>query len=186
MELLLHIVDFAVINLNIVLLGYLLVNRSLVLLSWMMLIASIAAVYFIFLHHHPIIKMLTIIATTFTAMKVIAVAESYKGKKVKLYFKQWVVFTSGWAGMRAGPFETLGGPPLPNAWPMIRFGISRIIFGSLLILLANLIVRMYPNHNTIYIPITALLLVGFSLILHFGLLSISAGAWRLSGANTYL
>ena len=33
---------------------------------------------------------------------------------------------------------------------------------------------------------TVFLLVGYSLILHFGILSISAGIWRLFGVKTYL
>jgi hypothetical protein len=33
--------------------------------------------------------------------------------------------------------------------------------------------------------VSAVLLIAFSLILHFGILSISAGMWRYSGVNTY-
>jgi hypothetical protein len=131
--------------------------------------------------------MLAIIATTFTAMKVIAVAEGYKTKaQFTLTFKQWAVFSSGWAGMRAQPFETLGAIPLAGAWPMIRFGISRVVIGLLLILVAHGIVALNLNRDFTYVTVSIILLVGLSLILHFGLLGISAGMWRLSGVNTYL
>jgi len=180
-----HIAYFILTNLAIILLGYMLVKNKMISLSWLLLIASILAIYFIFKYDHPIIKMLAIIATTFTGMKPIAVAEGYKGKPITLQFKQWVVFAAGWVGMRAQPFETLGAPPLLNAWLMIRFGISRIIAGGLLILLAHAIVALHLNHDLTYISVSAILLVGFSLILHFGVLSISAGSWRLSGVNTY-
>src|SRR3978361_1743702 len=102
-----------------------------------MLALSIAGVYFIFLNEHPILKMLAIIATTFSAMKVIAVTEGYKHKPLALTFKQWLTYAIGWVGMRAQPFETLGEKALHGAWPMVRFGISRIIAGALLILLAH-------------------------------------------------
>jgi len=176
---------WVLINVLMVLLGYVFIQRSLMLQSWLMLIISILIIHLIFLHQHPILRMLALIATTFTAMKVIAVAESYKGKSLTLTFKQWLTFACGWAGMRAQPFETLGAARLPNAWPMIRFGISRIIAGLLLILLAHELVLLPLDHTLLYILISTVLLIALSLILHFGLLSISAGMWRLSGVNTY-
>ncbi|MES2375641.1 MAG: MBOAT family protein [Bacteroidota bacterium] len=118
-------------------------------------------------------------------MKVIAVTQGYKNKPLTLSFTQWLVFAAGWAGMRAEPFETLGQKPLPNAWPMIRFGVSRVIGGLLLIGLAHLTVKLPVNHNFVYITATGLLLIAMSLILHFGLLNISAGIWRLKGVNAY-
>jgi hypothetical protein len=181
--LLLHLFFFACLNLLILLLGYVVIKKTKILLAWVMLIVTILTIHFLFLHDHPIIRMLTIIATTFTGMKVIAVAESYKHQKTMLSFKHWFVFAAGWAGMRAQPFETLGQPPLPNAWPMIRMGISRIIAGLLLILLAHVLIQL--SHTAVTV-VSVILLVGLSLTLHFGLLSISAGTWRLSGANTYL
>lgn len=185
-SLLLPTLYFVLINQAIVVFGYMVVKKSLVLMSWFTLTASVVVVNIIFLHMHPILRMLAIIATTFTAMKVIAVTDSYKGKPLTLKFNQWFMFATGWAGMRAQPFETLGGTALPDAWSMIRFGTSRIIGGLLLILLAHGLVKVHFNHTFIYILTSVILLIGFSLVLHFGILSISAGMWRLSGANTYL
>lgn len=180
-----HLFCFGLLNLAIVLTGYPVIKRQMVGLGWVVMIVSILLVHAIFLHEIPMIRMLAIIAITFTAMKVIAVTESYKGKPLTLTFKQWFVFATGWAGMRAEPFETLGAASLPGAWPMIRFGISRIFGGLLLILIARLVVNLPLNSGFIHVVVTMMLLVGFSLILHFGLLSISAGNWRLKGVNTY-
>jgi alginate O-acetyltransferase complex protein AlgI len=177
---------FAIINLAVVLLGYVLIRRQMIWQSWVLLVLSIFVVHLIFLHQGAIVRMVAIIATTFTAMKVIAVAEGYKGKRLRLGFKQWLVFATGWAGMRAQPFETLGAKPLPGAWGMIRFGISRVIIGLLLILLAHKLVLLPMDHQLNYVLVGAILLIGLSLILHFGMLSVSAGGWRLQGANTYL
>ena len=173
--LLLQLSYFALMNLAVVLTGYVFIKKRLILLSWAMLVLSILVIHFIFLYEGPVIRMLAIIATTFTAMKVIAVAEGYKNKKLTLKFNQWVIFAIGWAGMRAQPFETLGEKPLPGAWQMTRFGVSRVIIGLLLILLAHKIVLLPLNHHITYILVSAVLLVGFSLALHFGLLGISAG-----------
>jgi len=180
------LIYFALINLIVVLLGYLVVRKRAILAAWIILPAAIGIVYFIFQNEHPIIKMLAIIATTFTGMKAIAAAEGYKGKPLTLKFRQWVVFASGWAGMRPQPFETLGAPALPNAWPMIRFGISRIVVGALLILLAHGLVALHLGSVLTHVVVSVILLISFSLILHFGLLGVSAGMWRLSGVNTYV
>jgi hypothetical protein len=180
-----HLIYFAFINLAIGLLGYIILKRKMVFASWLMLMVTIIGVYLIFRHEHPILKMLAIIATTFTAMKVIAATEDYKNKPLTLTFMQWLAFAIGWAGMRAQPFEKLGAASLPNGWPMVRFGISRVIAGSLLILLARYITALPLDTTITHITVSILLLIGFSLILHFGMLGISAGMWRFSGVNTY-
>jgi len=183
---LMPIIYFALLNLGIILLGYVFIKKTWLWQSWLLMIGCILVIYLIFLGEHPIIKMLALIATTFTCMKVIAVTESYSKKVLTLTFKQWVVFAGGWAGMRAQPFETLGAAPLPGAWRLIRFGVTRVIAGAVLIFLAHKLVLLPWNPELIYILTSAGLLIGLSLILHFGLLGISAGTWRLSGVNTYL
>ena len=185
-QLLNGLICFAAINIFLVLLGYRVLRKRLILIAWPMLPVAIAVIYFVFLHQHPVIKMLAIIATTFTGMKAIAAVQAYKDKPLTLKFKQWVVFSSGWAGMRPQPFETLGAPALPNAWPMIRFGISRIVVGAILILFAHWLVALHMSVTLTHIIVSVILLIGFSLILHFGLLGVSAGMWRLSGVNTYV
>lgn len=184
-QLLQHLFYFVLINLGIVFTGYLFLKRKQVLMGWLMMIASILAVNYFFLYEHPIIRMLGIIATTFSAMKVIAVTESYKSKPLTLSFKQWVVYAVGWVGMRAQPFETLGQQPVPGGGAMVKFGISRVVAGGLLVFLAHGVVWLHLANVLAFSLITPLLLVGFSLILHFGFLSISAGMWRFSGVNTY-
>ena len=184
-SILLHLAYFMLLNLSIILIGHWLVRNTMIWQSWSLLALSILIIHLIFLDEHPIIRMLALIATTFTAMKVIAAAESYKGKPLSLSFLQWGIFAIGWAGMRAQLFETLGSEALPDAWPKITFGISRILAGFLLIFLAHQLVNLQIDRDVLYVIITAILLVAFSLILHFGLLSISAGMWRLSGVSTY-
>lgn len=184
-QLIVHLLCFALINLAVVLVGYVFIKQKLVFAGWFMLAVSIAGVYFLFINEHPILKMLAIIATTFSAMKVIAVTEGYKNRPLTLTFKQWCTYAIGWVGMRAQPFETLGQKAVPGGGEMVKFGISRIIAGALLILLAHGIVALHLEATLTYILVTPVLLVALSLILHFGLLSVSAGMWRFSGVNTY-
>lgn len=183
--LLLHLAYFILLNLSIILIGYWMVRNTMIWQSWSLLALSILIIHIIFVNEQSIIRMLALIATTFTAMKVIATAETYRGKTLILSFLQWGVFAIGWAGMRAQPFETLGSKALPDAWPKLKFGISRILAGFLLIFFAHQLAALPIDGDILYILITGVLLIAFSLILHFGLLSISAGMWRLSGVGTY-
>ncbi|RZM18460.1 MAG: hypothetical protein EOO88_40655, partial [Pedobacter sp.] len=173
--LILHLAYFIVLNLAVVLIGYWFVRNTMIWQSWVLMILSIYIVHIVFLGEHAIIRMLALIATTFTGMKVIATAEGYKGKPKRLSFRKWAVFAIGWAGMRAQPFETLGDKALPDAWSKIKYGISRVIAGAALIFLAHQLARLSFDPYVLYLLITAILLLAFSLILHFGLLSISAG-----------
>lgn len=183
---LLTLLHFALLNASLVFVGYVLVKRQQLLLSWLLLLLGVCDIYFAFAAVHPIIQMLAIIATTFTGMKVVAAICEYKEKVPNLGMLQWLAFTVGWVGMRAKPFETLGGKPVPQAWPIIRFGVSRVIAGAAVVLLAHQAVRLPWNTGLTYTLVSIMLLVGFSLILHFGLLGISAGTWRLAGVNTYV
>ena len=155
--LILHIIYFAAINVLVLLLGYVLVKHKFIFAGWALMIAAILAVYFIFLHDHPIIRMLSIIATTFSAMKVIAVTESYKNKHLTLTFKQWFIFAGGWAGMRAEPFEKLGGAPLPGGWQMVKMGITRILAGLLLIFTGHKLLLLNLDKELSYILVSGCL-----------------------------
>jgi hypothetical protein len=183
--LLLHLACFTLLNLSIIFIGYRLVKHKLIWQSWGLLVLSILIIHLIFLNEHPVIRMLALIATAFTAMKVIATAESYRNQALRLSFLQWGAFVIGWAGMRPQPFETLGQAVLPVAWPKIKFGISRILAGIVLLILAHYMVKLPIDSDVLYILTTAILLIAFSLILHFGLLSISVGMWRLFGVSAY-
>ncbi len=176
----------AALNIVIIAAGYRLVQLKNVLSGWLLLLIAIAVIYFTTINCHPILRMLALIATTFTGMKVIAVAETYKYKPLGLNFKQWFVFAAGWAGMRPQPFETFKSAPLPGGATFIKYGISRVAGGAVLIFLAHLLVKLPLSNHFIYISVGVILLVALSLILHFGLLSISAGMWRFSGVDTYL
>lgn len=176
---------FVVLNTAIIIFGYFMIKKAHSIFAWLLLLISVATIWFISGGMHPVVKMLTIITTAFISMKVIATTESYKGKPTMVTFRQWLVFVVGWAGMRAQPFESFGGAAVPGAWDMIKFGIRRLLAGAMLIGLAHAIVSGSFNPTIVYITVSALLLVSFSLVLHFGLLSISAGILRLSGVHAY-
>lgn len=181
----LDILYFAILNSALVFTGYFLVHGKMLVASWMLLIVSIVAVHLIFLNDAPLIRMLAIIAITFTATKAVVTCQAYQYKAFNLAFMQWLAFNLGWAGMRAEPFTTLGVPALKNAGKMVMNGIIRAFIGALLIFLAQRVNAIELQHGIKYVVITMLCLIGLSFILHFGILAVSAGMWRFSGADTY-
>ncbi|WP_316818342.1 membrane bound O-acyl transferase family-domain-containing protein [Pedobacter nyackensis] len=116
-------------------------------------------------------------------MKVIVTIQSYNQEKYELNLIQWLLFCFGWAGMQPRLFASYGGKSLENAWMMICFGIKRIGVGLMLIFLVHQVLLLEIDPKLIDFFSSVILLVAFSLILHFGLLSISAGIWRFSGVN---
>lgn len=182
----LHLIYFALLNLLVIGFGYHFICKARIQQSWVMLVFSVITIHLIFLKDDPTMRMFALIATAFTAMKVIATIHSYEGSNFKLSFLQWVVFVFGWAGMRAQPFESLVSKALPNAWSNIRGGVTRIAAGVLLIVSARRLSELHLVEIIRYVAVTGLLLVAFSLILHFGWLRVSAGVWRLLGVRTYL
>jgi len=185
MSLFLCLFYFVIINLAVAGVGYRLMKAGNRWSSWLLMVLAILPVCLLFFQQPPIIKMLAIIATTFTGMKAVAVTAYYKDKKASLNFIQWLAFVIGWAGMLPQPFEKFPAPSLTGGWPMIWFGVSRIIGGLAFVLLAHRLVLLPVNQRVPDVFISAILLVALSLILHFGLLSVGAGMWRFSGVNTY-
>lgn len=185
-DLLNRLLELLMLNLAVVLTGYMLIRRNWIMLSWLLLIVSIFLAFMMVDSLHPAVRMLGLIVTTFTAMKVIAVTATYFGKPLLLTFKQWLTFAVGWAGMRAQPFEKLGNTKAAGAGKMMLFGFSRIVFGSVFIVIAQFLHDSLPQSLVSDLGCNALLLIGCSLILHFGLLGISAGVWRLRGVPTLL
>jgi len=130
-----------------------------------------------------ILKMLVLISIAFIVMKIIVTIESYRTKNFGLSTKQWLIFCFAWAGMRPQLFEDYGQKQLEGGWTMIVFGLKRIVVGLLLIFLAHQLVLLNTSATMIYWLISVVLLIAFSLVLHFGLLSISAGILRFNGVN---
>ena len=176
---------FVLINTITILAGYVFVQKSMVWQSWLLLFLSVLIVHFLFMDAHAILRMFVLITTAFTGMKVVSATVGYQHKKVKLTFRQWLFFSLTWAGMKADLFETLGKSAIPGGKQMIVFGISRIALGLLLVYTAHGIVMLRLNPDLRYVLVSMIFLVAFSLLLHFGLLNISAGIWRFFGVNTY-
>jgi alginate O-acetyltransferase complex protein AlgI len=112
-------------------------------------------------------------------MKALVVVETYSGEN-RLKVFQWLAFSLGWFGMRATPFEQLPGAALPYGRLVIK-GVIRIAIGLVLLYL-SMTAEYLAIATTFFIP-QLLLLIGISMILHFGILNLSTAAWRATGVD---
>lgn len=168
-------------GLFLLLAGYFLpfANRNLArILSWLIAIATVVYSVFITSQESALYRMIAIVSLQLLSMKTIVAVETYS-RRNNLNFIQWCAFSSGWFGMRPVLFEKLPSKSLPCLDLIIK-GVSRFLVGLLLIYLSTL-VEVLPNR--IYFLSELLLLVGLSLILHFGILNLATAAWRLLGVD---
>jgi hypothetical protein len=180
-----NLLYLAIVNLLITYIGYWFVGKKMVISSWVQCLTAVAIIHFIFLTETPVIRMFALISTAFTGMKVITTTIVYRDRPSILTFTQWLAFVFTWAGMRAEIFEQIGAKSLPGTKQIILNGLSKIAIGLLLILASHKLVMIEMHTSIRYILITSILLIAFSLILHFGVLTISAGVWRYFGVDTY-
>jgi alginate O-acetyltransferase complex protein AlgI len=126
-----------------------------------------------------LLRMVVIVFLQLLSMKTLVIIETYSGEN-RLTVFQWLAFALGWFGMRATPFEQLPGIPLPYS-RLIMKGMTRIAIGLALLYLSTQAERI-SIAAAFFIP-QLLLLVGISMILHFGILNLSTAAWRAQGVD---
>ena len=116
---------------------------------------SVALVHLALLDAHPLARMLALVAVLFFWMKVAVAA----GASVPLGFYL------AWPGMRVAAFRRRRDRAYPDAWIHLGWGVFWFGLGALLVGAGSLIPLM----------------VGLSLMLHFGLFRISTALWRFCG-----
>ncbi|MBT1711999.1 membrane bound O-acyl transferase family-domain-containing protein [Fulvivirgaceae bacterium PWU5] len=148
-------------------------------LAWIIACITVWFSSFITTDQPALLRMVVIVFLQLLSMKVLVVVETYSGEN-RLKVFQWLAFALGWFGMRAAPFEQLPGAPLPYGKLMIK-GVIRIAIG-LALLYFSMTAEHFAIATTLFVP-QLLLLVGISMILHFGVLNLSTAAWRAQGAD---
>ena len=149
------------------------------LAAWMLVVASTFGMERLTADEPAGFRMLAIIGALLWSMKgVVSVEAAALGGK-PLSIGRWLGFAALWPGMRPGPFARAGAGPSSGGLALMGDGLVRLSAGSALIVAARLVwVR------TGSLPLaTVLLLPGLSLVLHFGIFNLVAGAWRLAGVD---
>jgi alginate O-acetyltransferase complex protein AlgI len=127
--------------------------------------------------------MLVIIGGVLTAMKGIVSVEAAARHGTRLPPLRWLAFATSWPGMRPGLFTRPAGErpgARPGAWRLVARGFLRAAAGAGLIALARVLWGATESPGAA----TVVLLTGLSLLVHFGMFTVLAGAWRLAGADT--
>ncbi|POY38957.1 hypothetical protein C3K47_00185 [Solitalea longa] len=154
-----------------------------VFLSWLLFFLGGGATLYFVLFERNGFRMLVLIPMLLLCMKVIVTCTTYKDQTKKLALHKWLVFALGWFGMRPKLFETLGKGSLSEALKLIFDGFLRVVIGFSLLLLSRFVANL-GNSEHLKFLYTVLTFAGLSFILHFGILTISAGVWRCFGINT--
>lgn len=149
------------------------------ILGWSIVIGTAIFSIALTTNASPTYRMITISSLQLLFMKVIVMVEAYRGKPT-LNVVQWLAFALGWFDMRPQLFEVFPAKPLNGLMPFIVKGISRIVFGVLLLSASAYLQKHFLN---VYFLYELVMLVGLSFILHFGILNISTASWRFSGVD---
>jgi hypothetical protein len=167
--------------LSIPLFGYVILTNNRIHpigLAWFLAIAFILFIY-LYVQATPLLLMLLYIMSTFLSLKII-VATNHLTKERQLNFKQWCLFCYAWFGMNPLPFRSFPAKPLSDYKSYFTKGVKRILAGVLLINSVHCIWKFIPDPAFDFVP-HLFYLISLSLILHFGLLNISAGSLRRLG-----
>lgn len=149
------------------------------ILAWLIAITTVIVSVRLTMNETALVRMIVIVYMQLLSMKILIVIETYSGGN-KLNVIQWLAFSMGWFGMRPVLFEKLPSPS--KEWQSLFLkGISRIAIGYALLYLSFVIDQSHWT-SRYYIP-QAFLIVGVSLILHFGILNLSTALWRSLGVD---
>ncbi|MDF1662348.1 MAG: MBOAT family protein [Planctomycetota bacterium] len=151
------------------------------ILAWSWVLGSFFAVERISAAEPGGFRMLGMCYALLLAMKVVVAVEDVKVSKVKLSYGRWLLWAGLWPGMRPEIFSADREPDSQEGFALILKGIIRSIAGALLIGFSRF---LYVETESAAAA-TPTLLVGVSLVLHFGSFNVLAGLWRIYGFKTY-
>ena len=133
--------------------------------AWALVIASVAAADWLARNETPLLRMLILIVALLYAMKALVAVE----ERTTLPFGRWLIFAAIWFGMRASIFAR---ERRPREAGSVGRGLIAIAAGVAIVFAATKIVKPWA-----FIP----LVIGLSLILHFGLFNLDLALLRRAG-----
>lgn len=150
-------------------------------LAWGWVLGSFLAVERISAAEPAGFRMLAMCFALLLAMKIVVAVEELREGQLSLSYQRWVLWAGFWPGMRPQLFAAIREPNFQEGIALIQKGVLRTILGAVLIALSRL---LYIRTESVAAA-TPSLLVGVSLLLHFGIFNIMAGSWRIYGFKTY-
>ncbi|MBX3468201.1 MAG: membrane bound O-acyl transferase family-domain-containing protein [Planctomycetes bacterium] len=139
--------------------------------GWALLAANAVGLERLLRHEPAGVRMLLLIAGCLLAMKALVLTEARVGGLVLPPARRFVFLL--WVGMDPRPFAARDPQARPGAGAIMARGAAFLASGLALVALARVVDAR--------VGATAILLVGLSLALHFGLLNVGCGLLRLAG-----
>jgi len=124
-------------------------------------------------------RMLAIIGALLYGMKAVVAVEARAAGGAPLGPAAWLGFAALWPGMRPDLFARRRPAPLPGAGVLAGRGLVRLLAGAVLVAAACAVAA---GGGPLALA-TVLVLPGLSLVLHFGIFNLVAGAWRRAGID---
>ena len=150
------------------------------LLAWLILPTAVGLTLGVTSAENPGFRMLALVGNGLLGMKAIVAVEAERAGAGSLSPLRWLGFAVGWAGMRPSVFARTRSPNLEAATALSRRALLRIGAGLCLLVLA----RSLADAVSLPVFATVPLLIGLSLILHFGVLNLMCAGWRAFGVPT--
>lgn len=136
------------------------------------------------------VRMLAVIGALLVAMKAVVTVELRPDEKARLSTWQWLAFAALWVGMRPAIFGKLPRPARTSATRFALLGCANIVGGFVLMLTAAAVANRTEVFSanaglTVWraVLVSAVLLPGLSLILHFGIFHLLVAFWRSWGVE---
>jgi alginate O-acetyltransferase complex protein AlgI len=147
--------------------------------AWVLVVAGVASAERWNAHEPAGFRMLAIIGALLYGMKAVVAVEVQAHGARPLSIARWLGFTALWPGMRPGPFARRSSAALPGIGRLLAGGCARLLAGLALVFIARL-AWVFTASKLLATPP---LLVGLSLIVHFGAFDILTAAWRWLGVD---
>ena len=146
-------------------------------LGWAIAAGTVFVSHCMTIGQPSLIRMTVIVFLQLLSMKGLVATESY-AQRNGLNVIQWLAFSS-WFGMRPQPFEVMPDRPHPYL-KLIAKAASRMLAGICLLYLSSKL--EHTSFSGFFLP-ELCLLAGVSLLLHFGVLTLSVAWWRMLGVD---
>jgi Membrane bound O-acyl transferase family len=151
------------------------------LFAWALVLAGVAGAERWNTQEPAGFRMLAIIGALLYGMKAVVSVEVQAHGARPLSIGRWLGFAAVWPGMRPGPFACRAQAPLPGAGHLFLGGSTRFLTGLAFVVAARLAWALTSSRLLATPP----LLIGISLIAHFGAFDILTAAWRWLGVDCH-